>query len=72
MWGCVRIESTCVNVFSHCTYYNALFIVFFLRCLRQMKVQRRIVQSRRLLQHYWTTGRDWVKTGDAGQSFESE
>ncbi|KAK2142761.1 hypothetical protein NP493_4775g00001 [Ridgeia piscesae] len=49
MWGCVRIESTCVNVFSHCTYYNALFIVFFLRCLRQMKVQRRIVQSRRLL-----------------------
>ena len=49
MWGCVRIESTCVNVFSHCTYHNALFVVFFLRCLRQMKVQRGIVQSRRLL-----------------------
>ena len=29
MWACVIIESTCVNVFSHRTYYNALFIVFF-------------------------------------------
>ena len=63
MWGCVRIESTCVNVFSHCTYYNALFIVFFLRCLRQMKVQRRIVQSRRhltaLLDDRARLGEDW-------------
>ena len=29
MWACVIIESTCVNVFSHRTYYNTLFIVFF-------------------------------------------
>ena len=29
MWACVRIESTCVNVFRHHTYYNAIFIVFF-------------------------------------------
>ena len=29
MWACVRIESTCVNVFRHRTYYNAVFIVFF-------------------------------------------
>ena len=29
MWACVRIESIIVNVFSHRTYYNALFIVFF-------------------------------------------
>ena len=49
MWACARIEYIIVNVFSHRTYYNALFIVFFLRCLRQMKVQRRMVQSRRLL-----------------------
>ena len=49
MWACVIIESSCVNAFSHRTYYNTLFIVFFLRCLRQMKVQRRMVQSRRLL-----------------------
>ena len=49
MWACVIIESIIVNVFSHRTYYNDLFIVFFLRCLRQMKVQRRMVQSRRLL-----------------------
>ena len=29
MWACVRIESNRVNVFSHRTYYNALFNVFF-------------------------------------------
>ena len=29
MWACEIIESTCVNVFSHRTYYNALFIVSF-------------------------------------------
>ena len=29
MWACVRIEYIIVNVFSHSTYYNALFIVFF-------------------------------------------
>ena len=46
MWAYVRIELTGVNVFSHCTYYNARFIVFFLRCLRQVKVQRCTVHSR--------------------------
>ena len=29
MWACVILEPTCVNVFSHRTCYNALFIVFF-------------------------------------------
>ena len=28
MWACVRIEATGVNVFSHRTYNNAVFIVF--------------------------------------------
>ena len=74
MWACVRIESTCVNVFSHRTYYNAVFIVFFLRCLRQMKVHRRMVQIRRLLAALLDDrarlGEDW--TDDAGQSFDSE
>ena len=63
MWACVRIESTCGNVFSHRTYYHAVFIVFFLRCLRQMKVQRRMVQSKRplaaLLDDRARLGEDW-------------
>ena len=29
MWACARIEYIIVNVFSHRTYYNALFIVCF-------------------------------------------
>ena len=49
IWTYVRIEPIGLNVFSHHTYCNALFIVFFLRCLRQVKVQRRMVHTRRLL-----------------------
>ena len=45
----VRIELIGLNVFGHRTYCNALFILFFLRCLRQVKVQKRMVHSRRLL-----------------------
>ena len=47
--ACVRIEPIGLNVFSHRIYYNALCIVFFLRCLRQVNVQKRMVHSRRLL-----------------------
>ena len=45
----VGIEPIVFNVFSHRTYCNALFILFFLRCLPQVKVQKRMVHSRRLL-----------------------
>ena len=63
MWACVRIESTCVNLFSHRTYYNALLILIFLKCLRQIKVQRRMVHGRRLvaalLDDRARLGEDW-------------
>ena len=49
IWAYVRIEPIGLNVFCHRTYCNALFNVFFLRCLRQLKVQKRLVHSRRLL-----------------------
>ena len=45
----VGIEPIVFNVFIYCTYCNALFILFFLRCLPQVKVQKRMVHSRRLL-----------------------
>ena len=49
IWACVRNELIGLSDFSHRTYCHALFIVFFLRCLRQVKVQKRMVHSRRLL-----------------------
>ena len=49
IWAYVTIELIGLNVFSYHTYCNALFIVFFLMCLRQVKVQKRMVHSRRVL-----------------------
>ena len=63
------MSTSFVNV--HIT--TLFFLCFFLRCLRQMKDQRRMwSKAGDFCQHYWTTGRDLVKIDDAGQSFDSE
>ena len=61
MWIFVSIEPASFIVFSHRTYCNARFIVFycFLSSLRQMKVQRRMVHSRRLLAALLTDRARW-------------
>ena len=61
IWAYVRIEPIGFNVFGHRTYCNALFIVFFLRFLRQVKVQRRMVHSRRLLAALLTDRARWCE-----------
>ena len=59
MWACVRIESIIVNGFSHRTYYNALFIVFFFSgVFARWRFRDAWSKAGDFWQHYWTTGRD--------------
>ena len=59
VWACVIIESRCVNVFSHRTYYNTLFIVFFFSgVFARWRFRDAWSKAGDFWQHYWTTGRD--------------
>ena len=58
MWACVIIESTCVNLLSHRTYYNALFIVFLSGVFARWRFRDAWSKAGDFWQHYWTTGRD--------------
>ena len=72
-WICVRFEPASYNFFSPGTYYNALFIcVVFSGVFVRWKYRDAWSIAGDFWQHYRPTGRDDVKTGDAGQSFDSE
>ena len=68
MWAYVSIEPAVFNFVRHRAHCNA-GLLFFLRCLRPVKIQRHVADD--FWQHYWPTRPDDVKIGDAKQSFDS-
>ena len=68
MWAYVSIEPAVFNFVRHRAHCNAV-LLFFLRCLRPVKIQRHVADD--FWQHYWPTRPDYVKIGDAEQSFDS-
>ena len=68
MWAYVSIEPAVFNFVRHRAHCNA-GLLFFLRCLRPVKIQRHVADD--FWQHYWPTRPDDVKIGDAEQSFDS-
>ena len=73
MWICVSIDPASFNVFNHRTYCNGLFIMFFFSgVFVGWRYRDAWSIAGDFWQHYRPTGRDDVKTGDAGQSFDRE
>ena len=66
-----------LNIFVSTSLFTVHIITLFLLCFfsgvfARWRFRDALSKAGDFWQHYWTTGRDWLKTGDAGQSFESQ